>query len=316
MPLTFCWDACVSSVFIINRLSTKVLANFQSPFETLFGSKPDYSFFKVFGCSCYPYLRPYNSHKFSFRSTKCLFLGYSPAHKGYRCLSPSGRTYIAKSVTFNENDFLYSTLFTRPNTSHQSFIHKFSCPSYVLPYCPPVYPPSTHLPTSSSQRHISSFANMSNTFTVVVTDTPMALTLSVSNALSDNACSSFSNSTIGSASLQFLLLTTWFPHLAHMLFSLLLLLCLSLSSTLLPIFILCRQCLKVASTNLRFTQLLLLCQITSKNPLVFDKLYNYLTGKRKWRLNILHLFTMVLGGWFLKLKECILSRTNESLNPS
>ena len=73
MPLTFCWDACVSSVFIINRLSTKVLANFQSPFETFFGSKPDYSFFKVFSCSCYPYLCPYNSHKFSFRSTKCLF---------------------------------------------------------------------------------------------------------------------------------------------------------------------------------------------------------------------------------------------------
>ena len=37
--------------------------------------------------------------------------------------------------------------------------------------------------------HISSFANMSNTFTAVVTDTPMALTLLVSNALSDNTCS-------------------------------------------------------------------------------------------------------------------------------
>ena len=201
MPLTFWWDAYVSSVSIIIRLPTKVPTNFQSPFETLFGSKPDYSFFKVFGCSCYPYLHPYNSHKFSFRSTKCLFLSYSHAHKGYRCLSPSGRTYIAKLVTFNENDFLYSALFTQPNTSHESFIHKFSCPSYVLHYCHPVSPPSTHLPTSSSQHHISSFANMYNTFTVVVTDTPMALTLSVSNVLSDNACSSFSNSTTGSASL-------------------------------------------------------------------------------------------------------------------
>ena len=63
--------------------------------------------------------------------------------------------------------------------------------------------------------------------------------------------------------LQFLLLTTQFPHLAHMLFSLLLLLCLSLSSTLLPIFILCRQCLKA-----------------SNSPLVFNKLQNYLTGKQ------------------------------------
>ena len=118
IPLTFQWNACVSSVFIINRLPTKVLTNFQSPFESLFGSKPDYSFFKVFGCSCYPYLRPYNSHKFSFKSTKCLFLGYYPDHKRYRCLSPSGRIYVAKSVTFNENDFPYSTLFAQPNTPH------------------------------------------------------------------------------------------------------------------------------------------------------------------------------------------------------
>ena len=42
---------------------------------------------------------------------------------------------------------------------------------------------------------------MSNTFIAIVTDTPMALTLPASNALSDNVCSSFSNSTTGSASL-------------------------------------------------------------------------------------------------------------------
>ncbi|KAL6325086.1 hypothetical protein AAG906_022653 [Vitis piasezkii] len=112
----------------------------------------------------------------------CLFLGYNPTHKGYRCLS-SSVGFIAKSITFNENDFPYSTLFTQPNTPHQSFIHKFNCPSYVLPYCPPVSPPSTHLPTSSSQRHIYSFSNMSNTFTTHI-DTPMALTLPISNALS------------------------------------------------------------------------------------------------------------------------------------
>ena len=82
MPLKFWWNACVSFVFIINRLPTKVLASFQSPFQTLFGSKPDYSFFKVFGRSCYPYLRPYNSHKFSFKSTKCLFFVIALLIKG------------------------------------------------------------------------------------------------------------------------------------------------------------------------------------------------------------------------------------------
>ncbi|POO00746.1 hypothetical protein TorRG33x02_033770, partial [Trema orientale] len=54
---------------------------------------------------------PYNSHKLAFRSSKCLFLGYSSAHKGYMCLHPTGRVYISHNVVFNELDFPYSELF-------------------------------------------------------------------------------------------------------------------------------------------------------------------------------------------------------------
>jgi hypothetical protein len=62
----------------------------------------------VFGCACWPRLRPYNKHKLSFRSKECVFLGYSSLHKWYKCLDPnSGRIHISRDV-FYENVFLFS----------------------------------------------------------------------------------------------------------------------------------------------------------------------------------------------------------------
>lgn len=50
---TFLVGSFESSIFLINRLPTPVL-NKKNPLEVLFHKKPDYKFFKVFGCSCFP----------------------------------------------------------------------------------------------------------------------------------------------------------------------------------------------------------------------------------------------------------------------
>jgi len=111
LPLTY-WDhAFLASVYLINRLPTASL-NFQIPYQVLYHQKPNYNFLKVFGCACFPLLRPYSAHKYDFRSHECLFLGYSSSHKGYKCLSPSGRIFISKDVLFNESRFPYPDLFT------------------------------------------------------------------------------------------------------------------------------------------------------------------------------------------------------------
>ena len=79
--------------------------------EHLLGESPDYTFFRVFGCACWPHLRPYNNRKLDFRSKKCVFLGYSSLHKGYKCLHvPTNRVYISRDVVFDEGVFPFSQL--------------------------------------------------------------------------------------------------------------------------------------------------------------------------------------------------------------
>jgi len=105
MPLKFWDEAFLTTTYLINRLPSAVI-NFTTPLERLFGQKPDYSFLRTFDCACWPNLRPYNAHKLQFRSKRCVFLGYSNLHKGYKCLDiTSGRVYISRDVTFDETIF-------------------------------------------------------------------------------------------------------------------------------------------------------------------------------------------------------------------
>jgi hypothetical protein len=75
----------------------------------------------VFGYACWPNLRAYNDKKLSFRTSKCVFIGYSSSHKGYKCLDQSiGRIYISRDVVFDENIFPFedSKASATPRTTH------------------------------------------------------------------------------------------------------------------------------------------------------------------------------------------------------
>lgn len=173
LPFKYWHFAFDTAVFLINRMPSTV-SNSKSPFECIYAKPPDYSFLKVFGCLCYPLLRPYNSHKVDFRSSPCLFLGYSSSHVGYRCLDlKTNRFYIARHVRFNEDYFPYSQLHSQLNpsavsqsvsspwaivtTSHTPFVadHTRSTgaisPTAVTPTTSAHHPLSTLTPINSPQ---------------------------------------------------------------------------------------------------------------------------------------------------------------------
>jgi histone deacetylase 1/2 len=117
MPLKYWDDTFITTTFLINLLPTKVL-NLESPTEKLLHVKPNYESLRVFGCASWPNLCLYNKHKLSFRSKRCVFLGYSFRHKGVKCLDvTTGRVYISQDVIFDENIFPFAEL--HPNVGHR-----------------------------------------------------------------------------------------------------------------------------------------------------------------------------------------------------
>ncbi|GKA16980.1 putative RNA-directed DNA polymerase [Tanacetum coccineum] len=157
VPTKFWHFAYDTAVYLINRMPSRNSSN-TSPFEHIFKRKPDFSFLKVFGCQCYPHLRPYNKHKMDFRSIPCVFLGYSPSHHGYRCLDPtSNRLYIARHVRFNEQCFPFTipspSSSPTPFPSPDPYVSSYPCgliPSDSILQSP-TPPPSIHHKHSASR---------------------------------------------------------------------------------------------------------------------------------------------------------------------
>jgi hypothetical protein len=128
-------DAFLTSVYIINHLPTPTLDNL-SPFAKLYSKEPDYHTLRVFGCKCYPLLRPYTSHKLEYRSKPCLFLGYS--HAGYKCHDPlTNKVYLSRHVVFDKRTFPAKE---QPATTLPSQINADKDVPFTIPVSSPFLP--------------------------------------------------------------------------------------------------------------------------------------------------------------------------------
>jgi hypothetical protein len=105
LPATYWAEALHTATHLLNRLPSKAVSH-PTPHFALYGTAPSYDHLRVFGCACYPNTSATAPNKLSPRSTRCLFLGYSPDHKGYRCLDlTSHRIIISRHVVFDEDVF-------------------------------------------------------------------------------------------------------------------------------------------------------------------------------------------------------------------
>jgi hypothetical protein len=108
MPPSYWVEALHTATHVLNLLPTKTL-QFSTPHLALFGTPPQYDHLRVFGCTCYPNLSATTAHKLAPRSSLCTFLGYSPNHKGYRCLDlQTNRVILSRHVVFDEHSFPFA----------------------------------------------------------------------------------------------------------------------------------------------------------------------------------------------------------------
>ena len=111
LPPQFWSFACYHTVYLINRLPTSHLDN-QSPFQRLLRKSPNYNSQRIFGCLCYPWLKPYSKNKLESKSTPCVYLGFSLSHHCHQCFDPiSAKIYLSRDVRFVEDVFPFKTLF-------------------------------------------------------------------------------------------------------------------------------------------------------------------------------------------------------------
>jgi hypothetical protein len=105
LPGRYWAEGLHTAVYLLNRLPTKTIS-VACPHVALFGSTPSYEHLRVFGCVCYPNITVAAPYKLAPRSTRCVFLGYSADHKGYRCLDLStNRLIVSRHVVFDEDSF-------------------------------------------------------------------------------------------------------------------------------------------------------------------------------------------------------------------
>ena len=101
-------DAILTASYLINRMPTRVL-QYITPLEGLRKIFSECKInsnlpLKVYGCTVYVHLPSRLRSRLDPRAEKCVFVGYAPNKKGYKCYNPqSKKNFVSMDVSFVES---------------------------------------------------------------------------------------------------------------------------------------------------------------------------------------------------------------------
>ena len=102
IPVGFWPEAVRCSAYLKNRSPHKAIN--MTPFEAYFGTKPNLSHLKIFGCRCYAHIEKENRKKFDSHTVECIFMGYYATERLFAVFDVTRRIMLKKrDVIFFEH---------------------------------------------------------------------------------------------------------------------------------------------------------------------------------------------------------------------
>jgi transposase InsO family protein len=94
--------AFICAVYLMNRSPVTRLTD-STPEEAWSGIKPDVAALRPFGCPAYVHIPKAKRTKLSFKTKKCVMIGYEPGTKAYQLWDPQARkAIVSRDVIFDE----------------------------------------------------------------------------------------------------------------------------------------------------------------------------------------------------------------------
>ena len=102
LPPMFWGRALNAFVYARNRLPTSALQS-GTPYFHVFGTKPEVSNLRVFGCRAYVHVQKDQRRALASHTEKCIFVGYPTEYKGWEFYNPETKKFLySNAVQFDE----------------------------------------------------------------------------------------------------------------------------------------------------------------------------------------------------------------------
>jgi hypothetical protein len=94
-----------AAIHVYNRTPLR-RTKWSTPFQNLFGKKPDVQYFKTFGCLAWVY-KPKETckNKLDHRSEAMTFIGYDIGAKAYKFMHKDNLIFVATHALFDKGNF-------------------------------------------------------------------------------------------------------------------------------------------------------------------------------------------------------------------